>query len=91
MVYFPFSLDYTLNDGFVVGNIYEICGPSAIGKSQLCMSIASSIVYKYGVNVHFIDSGGNFSAKRVSEILASKACNDVGNIYLKIKYKLEFI
>ncbi|XP_050428382.1 DNA repair protein RAD51 homolog 4-like [Adelges cooleyi] len=62
------NLDELLNGGLRYGNIYEFCGPSACGKTQLCYSIISNISIT-SRNIIFIDTKCEFSIKRIKEII----------------------
>ncbi|XKL68569.1 hypothetical protein PGB90_004060 [Kerria lacca] len=57
--------------GLESGGIYEICGLSSSGKTQICLGIAAH-VSNTGKCVHFIDTKGDFSAKRIFQILIKK-------------------
>ncbi|KAF7989181.1 hypothetical protein HCN44_007491 [Aphidius gifuensis] len=62
------SLDNLLDGGICVGNIYEICGPSSAGKTQLCLNIAGNIVHKYEHEIIYIDTKSDFSSSRIYEL-----------------------
>ncbi|KAI4486433.1 hypothetical protein M0804_005803 [Polistes exclamans] len=63
------SLDDLLGGGLNPGQIYEVCGLSSSGKTQLCLTIASNIVLLPNSLVRYIDTKGDFFASRVKNIL----------------------
>lgn len=65
-------LDCLLGGGLFVNNIYEFCGPSACGKTQLCFSILSNVIMTTKRDVIYIDTKNEFSIKRVKQILRNK-------------------
>lgn len=62
------SLDDLLNGGLETGYLYEIAGLSGTGKTQLCFTIISSVILKLKRKVFFVDTKGDFSAKRILNI-----------------------
>ncbi|KAK2581172.1 hypothetical protein KPH14_007979 [Odynerus spinipes] len=66
------SLDDLLQGGLYPGQIYEICGISSSGKTQLCLTIASNIVLRSDNLVRYIDTKGDFFASRMEMILRNK-------------------
>lgn len=58
------GLDAILQGGFFSGYIYEVCGPAGQGKTQLCHTVAAHVRHP----VFYIDSKGDFSAKRICQI-----------------------
>ena len=67
---FLFRIDFLIG-GLECGRIYEICGFSGSGKSQICLSIAAH-VSSFGKSVIFIDTKNDFSASRVFNMLERK-------------------
>ena len=74
------GLDSMLNGGFLNGNVIEICGMQASGKSNLCMHIALRIlVNSYTSNnknsnfsrVVYIDTEGKFDVNHFGSLLGS--------------------
>lgn len=57
--------------GLESGHIYEICGLSGAGKTQICLGIAAHTSVS-GRCVHFIDTKNDFSAKRIFDIISRK-------------------
>lgn len=70
------SLDKLLDGGFYSNQIYEICGASSAGKTQLCLSIATNVALDKNFIVHYIDTKGDYSVTRVVQILNAKNCCD---------------
>lgn len=80
-----FRLDKLLGGGLFSSNIYEMCGPSACGKTQLNYSILLYIIMNTKKDVIYIDTKKKFSVNRIKQILKNKYCmtnQDVSNIYL---------
>ncbi|XP_003698614.1 DNA repair protein RAD51 homolog 4 [Apis florea] len=69
------SLDNLLKGGLYCGQIYEICGLSASGKTQLCFSIAINIALKCNNLVRYIDTKRDFCGSRIEQILLKKSYN----------------
>ncbi|XP_053987893.1 DNA repair protein RAD51 homolog 4 [Hylaeus volcanicus] len=70
------SLDNLLKGGLYPGQIYEICGISASGKTQLCLTIASNVALRPNSLIRYIDTKRDFCGSRIKEILLRKNCND---------------
>ncbi|KAI4502791.1 hypothetical protein M0802_001835 [Mischocyttarus mexicanus] len=66
------SLDDLLGGGLNPGQIYEVCGLSSSGKTQLCLTIASNITLLSNSLVRYIDTKGDFFSSRVETILKHK-------------------
>jgi RAD51-like protein 3 len=81
------SLDVMIDGGFLTGKIYELCGTSASGKTQLCLTIATHIAHDFKQQVHYIDTKTDFSGKRVQEILEAKGYHDevIGAVMERIR------
>jgi len=54
--------------GFFVGEITELVGASASGKTQICLSSALHSSWKSKSQVWYIDTTNSFSAKRILEM-----------------------
>lgn len=65
-------MDDLLDGGLNPGQIYEICGVSSSGKTQLCLTIASNIALLPNNIVRYINTKGDFFASRVETILKHK-------------------
>ncbi|XP_034942078.1 DNA repair protein RAD51 homolog 4-like [Chelonus insularis] len=71
------ALDSLLGGGLYPGRIYEICGKSSSGKSQLCYTLAVNIAVKSsGTIIHYIYTKKDFSASRIQMILENKKLDD---------------
>lgn len=66
------QLDNLLDGGFLTGNVYEICGLSGSGKTQLCLTFVSHVALTVNKFIHFIDTKLDFSGERVHSILEAK-------------------
>ncbi|XP_037093074.1 DNA repair protein RAD51 homolog 4-like isoform X2 [Pollicipes pollicipes] len=62
------SLDGLLGGGLSAGDLVELCGPFAVGKTQLCMAAAAAALAA-GARVIFADTKGEFSSARCRQIL----------------------
>ncbi|XP_034182187.1 rad51 recombinase D [Osmia lignaria lignaria] len=69
------SLDNLLKGGLYPGQIYEICGISSSGKTQLCLTIASNIALEPNNIVRYIDTKRDFSGSRIEQILLKRNYN----------------
>ncbi|KAF5292023.1 hypothetical protein FQA39_LY14140 [Lamprigera yunnana] len=63
------SLDAILEGGLMTGNVYEICGLPASGKTQFCLSLLKHVAQKFNFNSYYIDTKRDFSAKRLKVML----------------------
>lgn len=66
------------------GQIYEVCGTSSSGKTQLCFTIASNVALKPNNLVRYIDTKRDFCGSRVEEILLRKNCDKQVLVYIKL-------
>ncbi|XP_014224821.1 DNA repair protein RAD51 homolog 4 [Trichogramma pretiosum] len=62
-------LDNLLDGGFHCRQIYEICGCSSAGKSQLCHWFAMHATLNDLSQVHYVDASRQFFASRIQMIL----------------------
>ncbi|CAL7947755.1 unnamed protein product [Xylocopa violacea] len=69
------SLDNLLKGGLYPGHIYEICGLSASGKTQLCFAIATNVALEPHNCVRYIDTKRDFCGSRIEQILVQKGCS----------------
>lgn len=69
---FFYRLDHLLNGGLFYSHIYEFCGPSACGKTQLAFSILLNIILTTKKNIIYIDTKNEFSVNRIKQILKQK-------------------
>lgn len=70
-----FSFDEILGGGLKSGNLYDICGLSASGKTQICNSIAISLAINYKYETLYVDAKNDFSGQRIYNILNARNCN----------------
>ncbi|XP_025417917.1 DNA repair protein RAD51 homolog 4 [Sipha flava] len=66
------KLDNLLGGGLMSSNIYEFCGPSSCGKTQLNYSILLNIIMNTKRDIIYIDSRKKFSVNRIKQILKNK-------------------
>jgi RecA/RadA recombinase len=66
-------LDTFLGGGLACGEITEIVGPSASGKTQFCALLAAAAVIQSGKRVLILDTGSSLMASRVVEIARNRA------------------
>lgn len=86
------SLDDLLNGGMMTGELTEIAGPSASGKTQLCLSVlATLLIDSDSARAVYIDSGkSSFNAGRLKEILSKRLeQSKAGNASDKEQYVAE--
>ncbi|XP_058805349.1 uncharacterized protein LOC131672256 [Phymastichus coffea] len=81
------NLDALLEGGLGCGTIYEICGSSSAGKSQLCHWLSMHATSNGSAVVHYIDASRNFCASRIQMMLESRHCDDgmIGYVMSNIK------
>ncbi|KAH0951889.1 hypothetical protein HN011_001527 [Eciton burchellii] len=65
-------LDELLKGGLYPGQLCEICGLSASGKTQLCFTIATNAVAKLNIVTWYLDTKRDFSRLRFEEILRAR-------------------
>ncbi len=61
-------LDTLLGGGLWRGEITELVGQAATGKTQLCLLCSAAVAYASGT-VAFIDTANSFSPKRLMQLL----------------------
>lgn len=66
-----------LGGGFLGGNIYDICGLSASGKTQLYTTIAVNWAANLAHETFVVDTKGDFSGDRIYKILINR--NDLSS------------
>ncbi|XP_054736371.1 DNA repair protein RAD51 homolog 4 [Anastrepha obliqua] len=68
------------------GSVWEICGKSGVGKSQLCHTIAVNFATKSQGAVLYLDTKTDFSGSRIMEMLRCRNVlnNDCGRIMQNI-------
>ncbi|XP_032452297.1 DNA repair protein RAD51 homolog 4 isoform X1 [Nasonia vitripennis] len=70
------NLDALLKGGLHCHKIYEFCGFSSSGKSQLCHWISMCATLNASTEVHYVDASKNFCASRIQMMLEAKQCTD---------------
>lgn len=83
------SFDDLLGGGLKSGNIYDLCGLSASGKTQICHSIAINLAINYKYETLYVDAKNDFSGQRIYNMLNARNCSDVdcGVIMNCIRYQ----
>lgn len=71
-ILFCYRLDNLLGGGLLSSCIYEFCGPSACGKTQLSFSILLNVIISTKRDVIYIDTKNEFSVNRIKKILKNK-------------------
>lgn len=70
------SLDNLLDGGLYPGELYEFCGLSSAGKTQLCHTIAVNVILETDGVVRYFDTKRDFSASRIQMILDARKLGD---------------
>lgn len=86
---FSFRLDELLGGGLPTGNLIDICGFSAAGKTQLCTTIAVNVASHAESTVLWIDANRDFSARRIYQILRNRKISDVNAFEIMRRIKVE--
>lgn len=60
-----------MQGGLILGMMYDICGESASGKTQLCSTIAINLAKNFGIGTIYINSNRDFWAIRLYRILSA--------------------
>ncbi|XP_029642671.1 DNA repair protein RAD51 homolog 4-like isoform X2 [Octopus sinensis] len=63
-------LDQLLDGGLYTGEMTEIVGDSAVGKTQVCLSVTASVAKETKQNILYIDASATFSAERIREMVS---------------------
>ncbi|XP_052075024.1 DNA repair protein RAD51 homolog 4-like isoform X2 [Mytilus californianus] len=66
------GFDQILDGGMYTGEVTEIAGEIASGKTQICLSMTASVICHSKQNVMYVDTSGGFCAERLEEILHTK-------------------
>lgn len=56
----------------MIGKMYEICGASSAGKTQLCKTIAVNLALNHKIGTLFVDCKGALSGKRFQQMLSAR-------------------
>lgn len=78
-----YRLDKLLGGGLFPSNIYEFCGPSSCGKTQLSYSILLNLIISTKQDIIYIDTKNKFSVKRIKQILKNKYVLSIQEVQLK--------
>ncbi|KAJ1528869.1 hypothetical protein ONE63_007241 [Megalurothrips usitatus] len=70
------KLDELLGGGFLTGNVFEICGLSGSGKTQLCLTVAANVALQMKKVVHLIDTKLDVSGKRIHSIIEGRESDE---------------
>ncbi|KAH8319681.1 hypothetical protein KR074_003520 [Drosophila pseudoananassae] len=57
---------------FKPGRVWEICGQTGVGKTQLMYTLILNFVWKHNLQALFIDLKRDFSSKRITDMLAAR-------------------
>ncbi|XP_037951856.1 DNA repair protein RAD51 homolog 4 [Teleopsis dalmanni] len=82
------SLDCLLGESSLFpGAVWEICGFSGTGKTQLCHTISLNLIKNYNCDTLYIDTKYDFSGIRIRQMLKSRNISktDAGRIMQQIK------
>ncbi|KAH3883292.1 hypothetical protein DPMN_007246 [Dreissena polymorpha] len=84
------SVDKLLDGGLYTGEVTEICGGIAAGKTQLCLNVSASVIKQDCQTAVFIDTGTSFSARRLAQMLpsTSKLEETLARIHLYTAYDI---
>ncbi|XP_063448881.1 DNA repair protein RAD51 homolog 4-like [Mytilus trossulus] len=66
------GFDQILDGGLYTGEVTEVAGEIASGKTQICLSMTASVICHSKQNVMYVDTAGGFCAERLEEILYTK-------------------
>ncbi|CAH1101658.1 unnamed protein product [Psylliodes chrysocephalus] len=62
-------LDNLLEGGLFTGNIYEICGLPASGKTYFCLTLLNNLALKHITEIMYIDTKNDFSALKLKQMM----------------------
>ena len=62
-------MDELLEGGLYSGQLYELCGLSSSGKTQLCLTIAANAIIQSDIIIWYFDLKRDFSNLRYEKIL----------------------
>nr|XP_016928018.1 DNA repair protein RAD51 homolog 4 [Drosophila suzukii] len=57
---------------FKPGRVWELCGQTGVGKTQVMYTLAVNFVWKHAPPVLFIDTKQDFSCKRIQDMLRAR-------------------
>ncbi|CAG2195048.1 RAD51D [Mytilus edulis] len=82
------GFDQILDGGLYTGEVTEIAGEIASGKTQICLSMTASVICHSKQNVMYVDTAGGFSGERLEEILHTKYQQDLLSELQQIKVNI---
>ncbi|XP_044539641.1 DNA repair protein RAD51 homolog 4 [Gracilinanus agilis] len=65
-------LDKLLDSGLYTGEVTEITGAPASGKTQVCLCASAHVAHSLGQDVLYIDSTGGLTASRLLQLLQAR-------------------
>ncbi|GAA55738.1 ribose-phosphate pyrophosphokinase [Clonorchis sinensis] len=78
------KLDELLSGGIRTGELTELIGKPAVGKTQFCLTLCAELVIKVPTaSILYIDTGGNFSAPRLLALLQVSSSNESAAGFMK--------
>ncbi|KAL5015697.1 hypothetical protein ScPMuIL_005286 [Solemya velum] len=66
------SIDTLLDGGLYTGELTEIAGQTAVGKTQFCFSCCVSVACDTKQSVLYLDTCGSFTAERLADIITAQ-------------------
>ncbi|VDN58019.1 unnamed protein product [Dracunculus medinensis] len=88
------NIDSLLHGGILKGEITEIVGAIAVGKTQFCLTITAEVLLNLENDdyVIYIDTNGSFRSKRLLQIINSRNSSRMQNVeYLLSRVLVIFI
>jgi len=79
------ELNCLLDGGIYTGEIVELCGEEASGKTQVCLCVTVAVASDTEKDVVYFDIGGGFSASRLCEILRRQGITSERSIEVILK------
>ena len=77
------TLDWMLGGGLATGEVTELVGMPGTGKTQLCLQACAAQAASAETSVLYVDSNGQFSAKRLYALLVASAQGDLSRAQCK--------
>ncbi|XP_053375428.1 DNA repair protein RAD51 homolog 4-like isoform X2 [Mercenaria mercenaria] len=71
------SLDNLLDGGLYTGDVTEIAGDIAVGKTQICLNVCAATAQQRNQTVVYIDTGAAFSASRVLQMVTDSSSEEI--------------
>ncbi|CAM1313313.1 RAD51D (predicted) [Pycnogonum litorale] len=67
------TIDLLLDGGIVSGELIEVVGSSASGKTQFCLGTSLSMLQKKNANVLYLDTNCGFSSQRLMSMMCERS------------------